>query len=84
MPTSSSAISGFSSLSTQGTIKDTRDEVEVISSPPETSNKAQEQTVEASTDRPESQKNSEPGREQDELGEGSSEEKGKKLAREFF
>ncbi|OWZ66978.1 hypothetical protein AYX15_01888 [Cryptococcus neoformans] len=84
MPTSSSAISGFSSLSTQGTIKDTRDEVEVISSPPETSNKAQEQAVEASTDRPESQKNSEPGREQDELGEGSSEEKGKKLAREFF
>ncbi|EAL21419.1 hypothetical protein CNBD1140 [Cryptococcus deneoformans B-3501A] len=84
IPASSSAMSGFSSLSAQGTIKDTRDKVEVISSPPETPSKAQEQAVEVSDDKAESQKNSEPDREQDKMGEGSNEDKGKRLAREFY
>lgn len=84
IPASSSAMSGFSSLSTQGTIKDTRDKVEVISSPPETPSKAQEQAVEVSDDKAESQKNSEPDREQDKMGEESNEDKGKRLAREFY
>lgn len=58
--------------------------MEVISSPPETPSKAQEQAVEVSDDKAESQKNSEPDREQDKMGEGSNEDKGKRLAREFY
>lgn len=87
MPASSSATSGVNSLSAQGAKKDTQDEVvKVISSRPGTPSKAQEQAVRASsTDKQlESKKDSELGREQEELGEETNEEKGKRLAREFY
>lgn len=87
VPASSSATSGVNSLSAQGAKKDTQDEVvKVISSRPGTPSKAQEQAVRASsTDKQlESKKDSELGREQEELGEETNEEKGKRLAREFY
>lgn len=80
-------MSGVNSLSAQGAKKDTQDEVvKIIASRPGTPNKAQEQAVRTwSTDKQlESQKDSELGREQEELGEETNEGKGKRLAREFY
>lgn len=80
VPASSSAMSGVNSLSAQDEV------VKMISSRPGTPSKVQEQAVRtSSTDKQlESKKDSELGREQEELGEETNDEKGKRLAREFY
>lgn len=87
VPASSSAMSGVNSLSAQGTKKGTQDEVvKMTSSRPGTPSKVHEQAVRtSSTDKQfESKNDSELRREQEELGEETNEEEGKRLAREFY